>query len=167
MWARLQAPGAQASLLRLPHARLAALRSVEAGSRAASGAAAMTGDGSTAAAAAAAGPRPKVLVLTGPTAVGKTKASLALAQALGGEIISADSVQVYRRLDVGSDKVRRRRAGGQRWAAAAPGMSAPPSVVKRRRAAASPHPAAPLCTCMGVRPADPARGAARCAAPSH
>ena len=53
------------------------------------------------------GVRPKVLILTGPTAVGKTKASLALAEALGGEIISADSVQVYRGLDVGSDKVRR------------------------------------------------------------
>ena len=40
--------------------------------------------------------RPKVLVLTGPTAVGKTKVSLMLAQQLNGEIISADSVQVYR-----------------------------------------------------------------------
>ena len=50
-------------------------------------------------------PKPKVLILTGPTAVGKTKASLALAERLNGEIISADSVQVYRGLDVGSDKV--------------------------------------------------------------
>ena len=47
----------------------------------------------------------KVVVLTGPTAVGKTHLSLALAAALDGEIISADSVQVYRGLDVGSDKV--------------------------------------------------------------
>lgn len=47
----------------------------------------------------------KVLVLTGPTAVGKTNISLALAEALNGEIISADSVQVYRGLDVGSDKI--------------------------------------------------------------
>ena len=47
----------------------------------------------------------KVIVLTGATAVGKTKASIELAQRIGGEIISADSVQVYKGLDVGSDKV--------------------------------------------------------------
>jgi tRNA dimethylallyltransferase len=50
-------------------------------------------------------PRPKILVITGPTAVGKTAASLALAERLGAEVISADSVQVYRGLDVGSDKL--------------------------------------------------------------
>ena len=44
-------------------------------------------------------------MLTGPTAVGKTEVSLLLAQRLGGEIISADSVQVYRGLDIGSAKV--------------------------------------------------------------
>ena len=44
--------------------------------------------------------------MTGPTAVGKTRVSLALAERLNGEIISADSVQVYRGLDIGSDKVR-------------------------------------------------------------
>lgn len=49
--------------------------------------------------------RQKVIVLTGATAVGKTKASIELAQRIGGEIISADSVQVYKGLDVGSDKV--------------------------------------------------------------
>ena len=48
----------------------------------------------------------KVIVITGPTAVGKTRLGLELAKKLGGEIISADSVQVYRGLDVGSDKVR-------------------------------------------------------------
>lgn len=48
----------------------------------------------------------KIVVITGPTAVGKTRAALAVAQRLGGEIVSADSVQVYRGLDVGSDKVR-------------------------------------------------------------
>ena len=47
----------------------------------------------------------KVVVITGPTAVGKTNVSLLLAEALGGEIISADSVQVYKGLNVGSDKV--------------------------------------------------------------
>jgi polynucleotide 5'-kinase involved in rRNA processing len=49
--------------------------------------------------------KPKVVIIAGPTAVGKTAVSLALAKALGGEIISADSVQVYRGLDVGSAKV--------------------------------------------------------------
>jgi len=49
--------------------------------------------------------RQKVVVVTGPTAVGKTNVSLALAERLNGEIISADSVQVYKGLDVGSDKV--------------------------------------------------------------
>jgi tRNA dimethylallyltransferase len=52
----------------------------------------------------------QVIVLTGPTAVGKTRVSLALAEAVGGEIISADSVQVYKGLDVGSDKVCMRAA---------------------------------------------------------
>lgn len=49
--------------------------------------------------------KPKVLVVTGPTAVGKTAVSLALAEQLNGEIISADSVQVYKGLNIGSDKV--------------------------------------------------------------
>ena len=49
--------------------------------------------------------KPKVMVVTGPTAVGKTAISLALAERLNGEIISADSVQVYKGLDIGSDKV--------------------------------------------------------------
>ena len=49
----------------------------------------------------------QVVVLTGPTAVGKTRVSLSLAEELDGEIISADSIQVYRGLDVGSDKVHR------------------------------------------------------------
>lgn len=46
-----------------------------------------------------------LLVLTGPTAVGKTKLSIALAKAVGGEIISADSMQVYRHMDIGSAKI--------------------------------------------------------------
>jgi ATP-dependent protease Clp ATPase subunit len=49
---------------------------------------------------------PKVMVLTGATAVGKTQLSLELAKKLDAEIISADSVQVYQGLDIGSDKVR-------------------------------------------------------------
>ncbi|MBQ3790633.1 MAG: tRNA (adenosine(37)-N6)-dimethylallyltransferase MiaA [Lachnospiraceae bacterium] len=47
----------------------------------------------------------KLLILTGPTAVGKTKLSLALAHQLNGEIISADSMQVYRGMDIGTDKI--------------------------------------------------------------
>ena len=48
----------------------------------------------------------KLVVLTGPTAVGKTALSIKLAQAIGGEIISADSMQVYRGMDIGSAKIR-------------------------------------------------------------
>ncbi len=47
----------------------------------------------------------KLLILTGPTAVGKTKLSLSLAHQLNGEIISADSMQVYRGMDIGTDKI--------------------------------------------------------------
>ncbi len=50
------------------------------------------------------GKRP-LIVLTGPTAVGKTKLSIALAKAINGEIISADSMQVYRHMDIGSAKI--------------------------------------------------------------
>lgn len=46
-----------------------------------------------------------MIVLTGPTAVGKTKLSIALAKAVGGEIISADSMQVYKYMDIGSAKI--------------------------------------------------------------
>ncbi len=46
-----------------------------------------------------------VVILTGPTAVGKTALSIALAKAIGGEIISADSMQVYRHMDIGSAKI--------------------------------------------------------------
>ena len=46
------------------------------------------------------------VVLAGPTAVGKTKMSIRLAKAIGGEIISADSMQVYRHMDIGSAKIR-------------------------------------------------------------
>lgn len=46
-----------------------------------------------------------MIVLTGPTAVGKTKLSIALAKTVNGEIISADSMQVYRHMDIGSAKI--------------------------------------------------------------
>ncbi|MCI8401227.1 MAG: tRNA (adenosine(37)-N6)-dimethylallyltransferase MiaA [Lachnospiraceae bacterium] len=46
-----------------------------------------------------------LLILTGPTAVGKTELSLRLAQAVNGEIVSADSMQVYCHMDIGSAKI--------------------------------------------------------------
>lgn len=50
------------------------------------------------------GKKKRVLVIAGPTASGKTHLSLSLAQAIGGEIISADSMQVYRGMDIGTAK---------------------------------------------------------------
>ncbi|MFY9940848.1 MAG: tRNA (adenosine(37)-N6)-dimethylallyltransferase MiaA [Desulfobacterales bacterium] len=52
-------------------------------------------------------PRPAIVVICGPTGVGKTRAAIAAAQRFNGEIISADSVQIYRRLDIGSAKPTR------------------------------------------------------------
>ena len=49
--------------------------------------------------------RPRALALTGPTTSGKTALGLALARRLGGEIVSMDSRQVYRGMDLGTDKV--------------------------------------------------------------
>ena len=46
----------------------------------------------------------KVIILLGPTGVGKTEASILLAQSLDTEIISADSMQVYRHFNIGSAK---------------------------------------------------------------
>ncbi len=54
------------------------------------------------------------LILTGPTAVGKTALSIALAKAVDGEIISADSMQVYRGMDIGSAKIRKEEMQGVR-----------------------------------------------------
>lgn len=53
-----------------------------------------------------------MIVLTGPTAVGKTKLSIALAKAVDGEIISADSMQVYRKMDIGSAKITQQEMQG-------------------------------------------------------
>jgi tRNA dimethylallyltransferase len=49
-------------------------------------------------------PEPRLLVVVGPTATGKTEVGLLLAEALDGEIVSADSMQVYRGLDIGTAK---------------------------------------------------------------
>ena len=46
-----------------------------------------------------------LVILTGPTAVGKTKLSIELAKQINGEIISADSMQVYRRMNIGTAKI--------------------------------------------------------------
>ena len=51
------------------------------------------------------GDKPPLIILTGPTAVGKSALSIELAKRVGGEIISADSMQVYRHMDIGSAKI--------------------------------------------------------------
>ena len=56
----------------------------------------------------------KLIVLTGPTAVGKTDLSIRLAKEVGGEIISADSMQVYRRMNIGTAKIRPEKMDGVR-----------------------------------------------------
>lgn len=48
--------------------------------------------------------QPKLVVITGPTASGKTALGVALAQRLGGEVVSADSMQIYRGMDIGTAK---------------------------------------------------------------
>jgi tRNA dimethylallyltransferase len=53
-----------------------------------------------------------LIVLTGPTAAGKTHLSIALAKAVNGEIISADSMQVYKYMDIGSAKIRQEEMQG-------------------------------------------------------
>lgn len=55
-----------------------------------------------------------IVVLTGPTAVGKTELSIQLAKVIGGEIISADSMQVYKHMDVGSAKITPEEMDGVR-----------------------------------------------------
>ena len=56
--------------------------------------------------------RPKLLVLCGPTASGKTALGVALAQARNGEVVSADSMQIYRRMDIGTAKPTAEEMGG-------------------------------------------------------
>ncbi|TLG80877.1 tRNA (adenosine(37)-N6)-dimethylallyltransferase MiaA [Vagococcus zengguangii] len=56
--------------------------------------------------------KPKLIVIVGPTAVGKTALSVALAQKFNGEIISGDSLQVYQQLDIGTAKATKEEQAG-------------------------------------------------------
>lgn len=53
-----------------------------------------------------------LIILTGPTAVGKTALSISLAKAINGEVVSADSMQVYRHMDIGTAKISQEEMGG-------------------------------------------------------
>ena len=53
-----------------------------------------------------------LIILTGPTAVGKTELSIKLAKAVNGEILSADSMQVYRGMDIGTAKITKEEMQG-------------------------------------------------------
>lgn len=54
----------------------------------------------------------KLLVIVGPTAVGKTEISIQAAKQLSGEIVSGDSMQVYRQLDIGTAKIKKEEMSG-------------------------------------------------------
>ena len=55
---------------------------------------------------------PPVVAVVGPTATGKTALAVALAQRLGGEVVNADSMQLYRGMDIGTAKLRTDERGG-------------------------------------------------------
>ena len=55
---------------------------------------------------------PKIIVILGPTATGKTALSVKLARKFSGEIISADSRQVYQGMDIGSGKITKKEMKG-------------------------------------------------------
>jgi tRNA dimethylallyltransferase len=56
--------------------------------------------------------RPTVLAVVGPTATGKSELAVALARRLGGEIVNADSMQLYRGMDIGTAKLPEAERGG-------------------------------------------------------
>ncbi len=60
------------------------------------------------------GRKPPLVIITGPTAVGKSAASVLLAKRIGAEIISADSMQVYRGMDIGTAKITPEEMAGVR-----------------------------------------------------
>lgn len=55
-----------------------------------------------------------LVIIVGPTAVGKTDSSIQIAKRLNGEIISADSMQIYRQMDIGTAKIREDEMDGVR-----------------------------------------------------
>ena len=55
-----------------------------------------------------------IIVILGPTGVGKTKASVELAKKIDGEVINADSVQIYKKLNIGSSKTTKKEMDGIR-----------------------------------------------------
>ena len=55
---------------------------------------------------------PRIFVITGPTASGKTRLAVELAKARNGEVVSADSMQIYRRMDIGTAKPTPEEMGG-------------------------------------------------------
>ena len=55
---------------------------------------------------------PRVVAVVGPTAAGKSDLGVALARALGGEVVNADSMQLYRGMDVGTAKLAEAERGG-------------------------------------------------------
>ena len=57
-------------------------------------------------------PSKKILVIVGPTASGKTRLAVELAKAHNGEVVSADSMQIYRRMDIGTAKPTAEEMGG-------------------------------------------------------
>jgi len=56
--------------------------------------------------------KPHLIIISGPTAVGKTELSIHLAKELNGEIISADSMQIYKYMDIGSAKISAKEMKG-------------------------------------------------------
>lgn len=56
--------------------------------------------------------KPKVIVIAGPTASGKTALSIELAKQINGEIISSDSMQIYKDMDIGTAKVTKEEMQG-------------------------------------------------------
>ncbi len=56
--------------------------------------------------------KPKVVVIVGPTASGKTALSIELAKRIGGEIVSSDSMQIYKDMDIGTAKVTKEEMQG-------------------------------------------------------
>lgn len=56
--------------------------------------------------------KPKILILTGPTASGKTNLAISAALTLGGEVVGCDSMQIYRGMDIGTGKIKAEETKG-------------------------------------------------------